>query len=131
MTGVPSAIDAPSQTVISAGAVIVGFTLSVTVTVWDVVDMFALPSVTVQRTVVLPKGNAAGALFVTATTVQLSAVTGVPSVTPVAVHPEIASLLPASVAPKKKSLPCRQWKGSEARLEPYLQSEKTLNYQTT
>ena len=38
----------------------------------------------------LPIGNAAGALFVTEATVQLSAVTGVPSATPVAVHDAFA-----------------------------------------
>jgi hypothetical protein len=37
--------------------------------------------------VVLPNGNAAGALLVTEATEQLSAVVGVPKETPVAVHP--------------------------------------------
>ena len=46
-----------------------------------------LPSVTVHVTVVVPNGNAPGALFVTLATLQLSAVTGVPRNTPVAVHP--------------------------------------------
>ena len=49
--------------------------------------MFPEPSVTVQITVVVPKANAAGALFVTVATEQLSAVVGVPRETPVAVHP--------------------------------------------
>ena len=48
--------------------------------------MLPEPSTTVQVTVVLPIGNEAGASFVTLATEQLSAVTGVPSVTPVAVQ---------------------------------------------
>ena len=47
------------------------------------------PSVTVQVTVVIPNGKAAGALFVTEATEQLSAVTGVPRATPVAVQAEL------------------------------------------
>ena len=47
------------------------------------------PSVTVQVTVVLPSGNAEGALFVTEATEQLSDVTGEPRDTPVAVQPEL------------------------------------------
>ena len=51
--------------------------------------VFMLPftSVAVHVTFVVPNGNAAGALFVTLATVQLSAVTGIPNITPVAVHP--------------------------------------------
>ena len=45
-----------------------------------------LPSVTVQITVVFPRANAEGALLVTLATEQLSAVTGVPRATPVAVQ---------------------------------------------
>ena len=43
-------------------------------------------SVTVQVTVVVPSGKAAGALLLTDATPQLSAVVGVPKVTPVAVQ---------------------------------------------
>ena len=42
--------------VIPAGAVIVGLTLSFTVTSWVAVAVLPLPSVTDQVTVVLPKG---------------------------------------------------------------------------
>ena len=49
--------------------------------------IFPEPSVTVQVTVVVPTGNTVGALFVTEATEQLSAVTGVPRTTPVAVQP--------------------------------------------
>jgi hypothetical protein len=48
--------------------------------------MFPDPSVTVQVTVVFPKGKAAGALLVTEATEQLSAVVGVPKTTLVDVH---------------------------------------------
>ena len=50
--------------------------------------MFTLPwmSVTVQVTVVLPELKITGASLVTVATPQLSAVTGVPSTTPDAVH---------------------------------------------
>ena len=68
------------------GAVMVGFTLSVTFTVWVAVVLFPEPSVTVQVTVVLPKGKVVGALLVTEATEQLSAVVGVPRTTPVAVQ---------------------------------------------
>jgi hypothetical protein len=71
----------------AAGAVMAGFTLSLTVTTCVAVAVFPDPSVTVQVTVVLPNGNAAGALLVTEATEQLSLVVGVPNETPVAVHP--------------------------------------------
>ena len=45
------------------------------------------PSVTVQVTLVTPKGNAPGALLVTEETLQLSPVVGAPKATPVAVQP--------------------------------------------
>jgi hypothetical protein len=73
--------------VIAAGAVIVGLILSKTVTVCVAVAVLPAASVTVQVTVVLPTGKAAGALFTTLATVQLSAVIGVPIEIPVAVHP--------------------------------------------
>jgi hypothetical protein len=52
-------------------------------------------SVTVQVTFVFPIGNAAGALFDTESTPQLSAVEGVPNETPVAVQPEFVVALTA------------------------------------
>ena len=53
-----------------------------------------LPSVTVQVTVVTPRGYVvAGWLLVTDATEQLSDVTGVPRTTPVAVHPELVVVL--------------------------------------
>ena len=92
VTGVPSKTPVAVQpvlvvAVIFAGQVMVGFTLSETVTVWLQVALFPLLSVTVQITVVKPIGKADGALLVTEATPQLSAVTGVPSKTPVAVQP--------------------------------------------
>ena len=74
-------------TVNPAGQIIVGGRLSETVTVWLQVALFPLLSVTVQITVVKPIGKADGALLLTEATPQLSAVTGVPSATPVAVQP--------------------------------------------
>ena len=55
--------------------------------------MAVLPllSVTVQVTTVIPIGYTAGPLLVTLATPQLSAVTGAPNTTPLAVH------MPASV----------------------------------
>ena len=50
------------------------------------VAVLPLPSVTVQVTVVLPNGNAEGALLDTEATEQLSEVVGVPNETPVAVQ---------------------------------------------
>ena len=91
VTGVPNVNPvtehvAVAFVVIFAGAVIVGFTLSTTLTTCVAVAVFPAPSVTVHVTVVFPNGNATGALFVTEATVQLSFVTGVPNTTPVAVH---------------------------------------------
>lgn len=60
--------------------------MSTTVTVWVHVAMFPELSVTVQVTVVGPAGKVAGALFVTLATAQLSLVTGVLRITPVAVQ---------------------------------------------
>jgi hypothetical protein len=78
----------PAVTVVAmfAGHVIVGKTLSVTVTVCVADAVLLEPSVTVQVTVVFPIGYDVGALFVTEVTEQLSAVVGVPKATPVAVH---------------------------------------------
>jgi hypothetical protein len=71
-------------TVTFEGALIVGFVLSITVTVCMDIAVFPDPSVTVHVTAVVPNGNVAGALLVTEATVQLSAVVGTPSETPVA-----------------------------------------------
>jgi hypothetical protein len=92
VTGVPK--DTPVAvhavfvlTVIAAGAVIVGTTLSVTVITCVAVAVLPAASNTVQVTVVFPTVKILGALFVTLATVQLSDVTGVPIEIPVAVHP--------------------------------------------
>ena len=55
-----------------------------TVTVCEAVAVLPDASVAVQMTVVVPAGKLAGALFVTPETEQLSEVTGVPRLTPVA-----------------------------------------------
>jgi hypothetical protein len=94
VTGVPREIpvavqDAFAKAETFAGAVIVGKVVSVTVTVCVAVLMFPLPSVTVQITVVIPNGKAVGALLVVEATEQLSAVTGVPKTTLVAVQPTL------------------------------------------
>jgi hypothetical protein len=80
----------------ATGQIIVGRILSVTVTVWSQVAVFPELSVTVQVTVVVPVGNAAGALFITEATPQLSAVTGVPRLTPVAEQPLFVVVLTAT-----------------------------------
>ena len=64
-----------------AGAIKIGFSISVTTTFCVAVATSPLPSVTVQVTTVVPTLNAVGALFVTETTEQLSVVTGVPKLT--------------------------------------------------
>ena len=62
VTGVPSAtfdalhLPLSAFTVTAIGAVMVGFWLSVTVTVWVAVDLLPFTSVTVQVTVVVPTG---------------------------------------------------------------------------
>ena len=94
VVGVPNETPVAVQpefvvTFLAAGAVMVGFTLSVTVTVWEAVAVLPLPSVTVQVTVVVPNGNTVGALLVTEATEQLSDVVGVPNETPEAVQPEL------------------------------------------
>ena len=71
-------------TVTSAGGVIVGFVVSITVTVWVAVAILPLESVTVQVTVVFPNSYWSGASFVTVDTLQLSAVVVSPNSTPVA-----------------------------------------------
>jgi len=91
VVGVPNETPVAVQPVlvvaeIAVGAVMVGFTLSLTVTTCVAVAVLPDPSVTVQVTVVLPNGNADGALLVTEATEQLSFVVGVPNEIPVAVH---------------------------------------------
>jgi len=60
--------------------------LSVTITSWLQEAVFPALSVTVHVTTVVPRGNVAGALFVTLATPQLSVVTGVPML-PAYPHP--------------------------------------------
>src|SRR5439155_10281455 len=67
-----------------AGAVMVGFSWSLTVTICVAVAGLPLLSVTVQVTVVSPLRNSAGASLETLATAQLSPVTGLPRSTPVA-----------------------------------------------
>ena len=69
-----------------AGAVIVGFVLSITVIVWVAVVLFPAASVAVQVTVVFPNGKLAGASFDVTALVQLSIATGVPKLAMVAVQ---------------------------------------------
>ena len=74
----------PSEDVVTEifdAAVTVGFTLSTTVTNWLQVEVFCAASLAVQITVVLPRGNDAGALLVMVTlftAVQLSVAVAVP-----------------------------------------------------
>src|SRR5918993_1156378 len=88
---------APVWSVTGAGAVTEGFSLSTTVTVCVAVAMLPAASVTFHVTVVVPRGNEAGASFVTASggNGQLSPVVGVPRLTFVATQ-EPASV-PTSV----------------------------------
>src|SRR6185312_5258448 len=78
VTGVPRSTFMAEQLplsatgVTSAGAVIVGFWSSLTVTVWVAVAVLPWISVTVQVTVVWPTGNDAGASLLTLCTPQLS-----------------------------------------------------------
>jgi hypothetical protein len=75
------------------GAVIVGFVLSNTVTVWVAVAVFPDASVTIHTTEVKPIGKVVGALFETEATEQLSAVTGVPRLTEPIVQEDPAKTL--------------------------------------
>lgn len=91
VTGVPKVTPVAEQAAFALivkfeGAVIVGFTLSITVTSCVAVAKLPDPSVAVHVTVVDPNGNASGALFDTEEIEQLSNVIGVPRTTPVAVH---------------------------------------------
>jgi hypothetical protein len=92
VVGVPNETPVAVQAVFvvtftGAGQVIVGRTLSVTVTTWVQVAELLLPSVTVQVTVVAPNVYVADIWsFTTLATEQLSPVVGVPNMTPVAVQ---------------------------------------------
>ena len=81
-------VQTPTAVVVAIllGQAIVGGVASVTVTAYVQVAVLPATSVTVQVTVVVPIGKAAGALLVTETNEQLSAVVGVPKATPVAVQ---------------------------------------------
>ena len=74
VVGEPSDTDdavqspASASTTTVAGQLIVGSSLSSTVTVWVQLAVLPLPSVTVQVTVVFPNGKVAGALLVTLAT---------------------------------------------------------------
>src|SRR5690606_40468099 len=70
----------------SAGHVIVGSSVSTTVTFCEHVAVLFEASVTVHVTTVVPTGNDAGASFAYVKSIQLSATTGVPKLTPVASH---------------------------------------------
>src|SRR5690606_2323125 len=70
----------------SAGHVIVGSSVSTTVTFCEHVAVLFEASVTVHVTTVVPTGNDAGASFVYVKSIQLSATTGAPKLTPVASH---------------------------------------------
>ena len=98
VTGVPKATLKAAQALLAlivtfAGAVIVGFVLSTTVTTWVAVAVLPEPSVTVQVMVVTPNAKVAGALLVTEATEQLSVVTGVPSAKPVTAHAAVAFIV--------------------------------------
>jgi hypothetical protein len=89
VTGLPKTTliavqPALAETVTSAGQVIVGAWVSVTVTLCEQVAVFPLVSTAVQITVVTPLLNCADALLLTVCIPQLSLVLGVPSATPVA-----------------------------------------------
>jgi hypothetical protein len=75
------------------GQVIVGGTISVTVTVCVHEAVFPELSVIVQITLVTPNGKEAGALLVTDANPQPAVVTGVPRLTLVAVHPVFVFVL--------------------------------------
>src|SRR5260370_3198839 len=75
-----------ATTVTSAGQVMEGGWLSVTITSCGQVAVLRCESVAVQITVLVPTGKIAGALLVTVTAPQLSETVGVPSVTLVAPH---------------------------------------------
>jgi hypothetical protein len=95
VTGVPSATLVALQpelavTVTFEGQEIVGGVWSRTTTSCWQVAVLPLLSTTVQVTVFVPSGNAAGALLVKVATPQLSLVTGAPKLALVALQPEFA-----------------------------------------
>ncbi len=67
-----------------------GVSSSTTTICWHVA-VFPLPSMAVQITTFVPEGKLAGALFETVTAPQLSAATGAPRNTLVALHPLLAA----------------------------------------
>ena len=81
--------------ILAAGSVPVnvGACVSVTVTTCVAVAVLPEPSTTVQVTVVVPNGNAAGALLVTLATEQLSVVIALPSTNPVLVQSVLVVVL--------------------------------------
>src|SRR5262249_46727816 len=94
VTGVPRLMLVALQPELAAamtvaGQVIVGGVSSRTTTNCWQLDELPLLSVTVQVTTLVPGGKLAGALFTTLLTPQLSAVTGVPRATLVALQPEL------------------------------------------
>src|ERR1041384_5336415 len=84
----PVAVQALASvlTTTSAGAVMLGFSVSFTVTVCVAVALLPAASVTVQVTTVTPLGSMLGALLEIVAAGQLSAKVGVPNATPVAVQ---------------------------------------------
>src|ERR1043166_4852697 len=84
----PAALHSPmlAFAVTVPGQVMLGASVSSTVTDWVQVLLLPLRSVTVQVTSVVPTGKLVGALLVTLATAQLSDVTGSPSATPLAKH---------------------------------------------
>jgi hypothetical protein len=103
VVGVPNATAEATQFAFAentmfAGAVIVGFVLSITITACVAEAVLPAPSVTVQITVVVPSGKIAGALFVTDATVQLSDVIGMPKFAIPAPHDAFALTVNASGA---------------------------------
>ena len=87
-----------AETVIFAGAVIVGKIRSTTVTDCVAVAVCPAKSVTVQVTIVFPRGKVVGALLVVTEPAQLSVTTGEPNATPVAVQLEFALTVTAEGA---------------------------------
>ena len=87
-----------ADTVTFAGAVIVGKIRSTTVTDCVAVAVCPAKSVTVQVTIVFPRGKVVGALLVVKEPAQLSVTTGEPNATPVAVQLEFALTVTAEGA---------------------------------
>ena len=95
----PVAVHNPASaaTLTSEGQLMVGFSVSLTVTVCAQVWLLPAASVVVQITVVVPILNVVGASLVitkSAGEEQLSAAVGVPKVIPVAVHDPASATTP-------------------------------------